>query len=711
VAGPCYLLNLAKPAHSSIPGERSVFRFVRTLPPKKSLRFPVPAGRRLSAVLLTILLLGGGSCGPGRGSVRSDEEGAVRTAPSPPLPPARLERALMDGRAYLMKRQHPQGYWLGTLFNDSSVTGVYILLAHYTGQVDARRQAEAVRFLLQGQGPDGGWEQYPGSGGNRDVTLINATALHAAGLRADHEALVRAQRFLLGPVRKQKINFFTKIFLAMFGQVPWEDLPWVSCRLMEHPSIIYRQGFPRVIVVPYMVLYENRRVMEMPPFFEEAAADPPSPAPQGPWRLRTVEPPFPAGGRMEDARCREQCIEWILERQEVDGTWAGVVQATAFSAMALAASDPVAFAHEIQLAVRGVESYQVEVDGGRMQSFSQGPVMDTAHSVRALLEAGVPSGAPSVQCAVRWLVEQQSLREGDWVYGNPQGPPGGWPFAFHNSWYPDVDDTAMVLTALAMLDPRALKPVMPAVERGLVWMLSMQNRDGGFPVWDKDNWAVFNLLKSLFDVGDYSHADVTARVLVALSGWRGRAVLSGGGDVERAIRSGRSFLLEEQEDDGSWYGRWGANYTYGTGQVLEGLLLTGSRATDEPIRRAVDWLFSVQNPDGGWGESLESYATGRFEPAESTVAQSAAVLAGLMHAGVRENPRFRRGVLYLLGAQQPDGSWQDRLFYAVNVPRAWYGRYELLSTQAALTVLAGIGTADPGISRNPRGDRGKEALR
>jgi len=606
----------------------------------------------------------------------------------------RLDHSVSEATGYLLRKQHEQGYWLGTLHNDSSVTGLYVLLALYTGWADPEKQKKAVRYLLEQQTADGGWEQYPGSGGNLDATLINYTALRASGCPADNEALRRAYLFACKNGGVDRANFFTKIFLALFGQVPWKEIPWITCRLIQNDDLIYREGFPRIILIPYMVLYENRMVMDLPDYFQNDEYPTPRKGVPGALRLRHEDAETPVLDRWNDPENRDRCIQWILSRQERDGTWAGIVQATAFNAMALASCQRETYSDALKHALRGVESFQVETEETLMQPFSQGPVMDTAHSIRALLLAGIPGEAPALQRAVQWLLDQQSLREGDWKFGNPDGEPGGWPFEFHNSWYPDVDDTAMVLTGLSLLELEPEAAAWLAMDRGILWLLSMQNPDGGFPVWDRGNWIVLNVLKPLFDVGDYSHADVTARVLVALGSLKSLKRYSFRQDMDRAILNARRFLLRDQKNNGSWYGRWGANYTYGTGQVLEGLLATGSSPADPPIRKAVTWLLGVQNTDGGWGESLQSYQTGRYEPGESTVAQSATVLRGLLHAGDPTDPRFLKGIRYLLHCQQPDGSWQDHLFYAVNVPKAWYGRYELLSTHAALMLLAEYRGAD-----------------
>lgn len=636
----------------------------------------------LLTVTLFVLLCG---CGWITGLTGKPTEQPLAVPEAPPSL-RDLEVAIREGTEYLLRRQHPDGYWCGTLYNDSSVTGLYILLAHYTDNVRPERDRKAARYLLDSQLEDGSWEQYPGSGGNLDVTLINYTALRLAGTPPDSEALLRAHTFIMANQGTEQANFFTKILLALFGQVPWEDIPWITCGLVQHQDLIYREGFPRVILIPYMVLYENRKVLDLPPFFQPLEKSADEKTDGNP--LRVEQSITPMLDRMKDPEDKEKCIQWILERQEKDGTWAGIVQVTAFSAMALKSSRRPEFNDRITRAVKGVETYQVETPEIVMQQFSVGPVMDTAHALLALRLSGIPGKHASIRKAAQWLAAKQSLREGDWKYGNPEGEPGGWPFEFHNTWYPDVDDTAMVLHALSHLDQESLLTYYPVMDRGLNWMLSMQNREGGFPVWDKNNWIVFNVLKDIFDVGDYSHNDITARVLVTLSSMKSLEHYADREDMERAIHRARAFLFFKQKKGEYWYGRWGANYTYGTGQVLTGLMLTGSKPDGFHVERAVHWLFSVQNPDGGWGESLLSYETGTFEPAESTVAQSSSVLMGLLRAGLQEDPRFWKGLAYLLKMQEMDGSWEDHLFYAVNVPRAWYGRYELLSTQAALILLA-----------------------
>ena len=645
---------------------------------------PHPHARlpRLHLVLAVVLLSG---CSLFRGTA---QRGGLPSDLLPGAPPAakRIEVAVQRGVQYLLGRQSREGYWCGVLHNDSSVTGLYILLANYTRNVDPARQAKAVRYLLDEQGQDGGWEQYPGSGGSLDVTLVNHTALCVAGVDPESPPLLRSHAFVDERGGLGHANFFTKILLGMFGQLPWRQLPWISCRLIESPDIIYRQGFPRTILIPYMLLYENRMVLDLPPFFASPPESGTSEASGN--ALRQEKSPTAYLDRLKADENRERCIQWILERQETDGCWAGIVQVTAFSCMALASCRNPAFEPLIARGVRSIEAWQVETETTIQQPFSVGPVMDTSFSIVALRRAGVPGRHPSIRKAAAWLVGRQSRLRGDWAYANPETCPGGWAFQFHNTWYPDVDDTSMVLHALAHLEPAVLEPFYPSVDAGLEWLLSMQNRDGGFPVWDRNNWRIFNVLKSVFDVGDYSHADVTARTLQALHRIGRLERYAHRTDMETAMDRAFRFLLREGKHDGSWYGRWGANYTYGTGQVLQALCLPESPARTSVTRKATDWLYGVQNADGGWGESLESYETGTFVPGDSTVAQTGSVAMGLLASSEGLDPRFWQALEYVLRSQEEDGSWQDRLFYAVNVPREWYGRYELLSSQAALILLA-----------------------
>ena len=600
------------------------------------------------------------------------------------------DRAIARAREFLLNRQHPQGYWVGFLENDSSCTGLYVLLTHYLDRKEPARIRKAIRYLIRSRNAEGGWVQYPGGGSHLDTTLISYIALVLAGVPEEDPEMDKSRNLIMELGGLEETNFITRILLAFFGIFPFESLPWVTARLIDNTGLIYRQGFPRTILIPYLVLFELKAVKDVSHQVPMAAALWGSPK-KG--LTEEVLQTFMGGFNIlhdpvTSVFHQEKCLGWIAEHQEADGTWAGVLQVTLFSLMALHADRDERWEEAIQKGLQGVHSYQVETTEETIQQFSVSPVMDTAYAVRALHLAGLEGDATPLQTAVQWLLTKQSLREGDWKHNNPEGEPGGWGFEFHNTWYPDLDCTSMVLNALACLEEEIREPYYEQLDRGIAWVLSMQNWDGGFAVWDKNNWVFLKVMNNLVvDVGDYSHADITARVLIALAGLLKLPRYRERSDLKKAIRSAGRFLWGRQEKFQRWYGRWNVNYTYATGQVLEAMAEKGVPASHLLIRPALGWLARVQNTDGGWGESLESYEKHQFVPAPSTAMQSACVLQGLIRIGAPQHEAVHQGVAYLLASQQPDGHWEDLAFLAVNIPRVWYGRYELVSTYFALIAL------------------------
>ena len=617
---------------------------------------------------------------------RSRTAGSTRTVT--PAPEA-VQEAISRARDYLLARQHEEGYWQGYLENDASCTGQYLLLCRYVDLVDPARREKAVRYLENTRNDEGGWVQVPGGPSHLDVTLINYLALALAGVPEDASEMVKSRHLIRKLGGLAEANFLSRILLAFFGVFPLESLPWVTTGLIENAGLIYRQGFPRTIFIPYLVLYEFKAVRDFSGLFPLALDL--WEKPKKGMREELLQAFMGSFGLLQDPLTaivhQEKCLGWIADRQEADGTWAGIFQVTLFSMMALHAGGDERRQDAIRKGMEGVVSYQVETRDEVIQQFSVSPVMDTAYAVRALCRAGVGSGSRSLRAAVRWLMARQSWREGDWKHNNPEGARGGWSFEFHNTWYPDLDCTSMVLNAMVSLEEEERQPFYEQVDRGLNWVLSMQNWDGGFAVWDKNNWLFFRTLNIVLEAGDYSCADITARVgkslaaLQRLPRYRTRA------DLRKALGAATRFLWTHQEGFQRWHGRWNVNYTYGTGQVLEALAARGVRASHLLIRPAVGWLAKIQNPDGGWGESVASYEENRFVPAPSTALQTASVLQGLVCVGAHEHEAVRRGFARLLASQEPDGRWQDSAFTAVNIPRVWYGRYELIPTLFALIAL------------------------
>jgi squalene-hopene/tetraprenyl-beta-curcumene cyclase len=439
-------------------------------------------------------------------------------------------------------------------------------------------------------------------------------------------------------------------------------------------------GYFHSVLIPFTLTYENHHVVRLPAergIREIFVADP--------WAGVHERPP-------RKGCCAKKALDWMLERQEADGNWAGVFINTMFSLIALKSTEDPAYDEIIDRGMHGVDLFQ-NVDGDTMnQQFSQPPVMDSAYVLHLLLSAGLDADSPEMSQAAEWLRSKQTTIKGDWSVLNPDGEPGGWSFEHHNRYFPDVDCAVMVLDAFALLDgdDPAQSGTAEAMQRGVNWVVSMQNDDGGWAAWDKNALDIKELLPFLQDAlwlpVDISWADVTARALLALAdlGYPGEF-----GDPS-AIPQGLAFLKSQQTDVGAWYGRWGVNYTYGTGQVLQALAALGESPDLPYVRRAINWLLSAQNPDGGWGEDPISYLDpSQAGVGESTVFQTAYVLIGLIAMGEADNPPVERGVRWLLDAQQADGSWFDEKFLGCNLPGYWYSRYDLLSTyKAAYALLA-----------------------
>ncbi len=589
----------------------------------------------------------------------------------------RARGALDHAVEFLLDAQADEGYWEGSFETDTSFTADYILLTHYVGRVNETRQAKAVRYILDHQNADGGWSAYPGGPSVDYVTVLDYLALKLAGLGANEPAMAAAREFILAGGGAETANRLVQTRLALFGQVPWNRMIPFNTNFMLVEEWLYRVGYYHSVLIPFLVIYESGHVATPPAGHDVAeifASDP--------FEGEPNDPP-PVGC------CAGEAIDWILERQEEDGNWAGVFINTMYSMIALASTGDAAYDEAIDRGIEGVESFQTEDDETINQQFSQPPVMDTAYVLHVLLAAGVPSSDPAIARAVDWLVSKQTTVVGDWVHNNPEGEPGGWSFEHFNQYYPDVDCTVMVLDAFALLDADARAGVADSMTKGLAWALSMQNDDGGWAAWDKnalDPAAIFAFLADeIWVPEDLSWSDLTARTVLALASLDAIGFANGGEELARGIE----FLRAKQEPSGAWWGRWGTNYTYATGQVLQALVAAGISPDDEAVTRGAHWLRTKQNADGGFGETPESY----IDPAlagegPSTIFQTAYALVGLMSATPGDDPALDRAVEFLVDEQLGDGSWYDEEFLGTNLPAYWYARYDMLSTYKAAFALA-----------------------
>jgi squalene-hopene/tetraprenyl-beta-curcumene cyclase len=488
------------------------------------------------------------------------------------------------------------------------------------------------------------------------------------------------------------------LWLALFGLWSWDDLPALPPEVVLLPSwwplnIYDFACWARQTIVALTVVAAHRPVR--PPGFHldeldvpVAGADPARSVGPASWAGRLLDRVLRAYERRPVGPLRRVALgraeRWIVRHQEEDGSWGGIQPPWVYSLMAL---DQLGYplGHPVmQKGLQGLDGFTVVDDGGRRLEACQSPVWDTALAVLALTDAGLPGDHPALVRAADWLLAHEVRTRGDWAVRRPRLAPGGWAFEFANEWYPDVDDTAVVVLALRRVHhPDALR-VARAIDRAREWTFGMQSRGGGWGAFDVDNARELCRQLPFCDFGeviDPPSADVTAHALEMLAG-------EGLAADPRVVDAAR-WLLAQQEVDGSWFGRWGANHVYGTGACLPALVAAGIPADAVDMRRAVRWIESHQDPDGGWGEDLRSYREGSWRGrGEPTASQTAWALLALLAVGCAPpSDSVERGVAWLARTQRPDGSWDEPFFTGTGFPGDFsinYGLYRLVFPVMAL---------------------------
>jgi len=615
-----------------------------------------------------------------------------------------LQEAVERGVSYLLSLQAEEGYWLGELEADSTLESDYIFYLHVLGKADPGRIAKLANYIRRKQLPDGGWNIYPGGPAEVNATVKAYFALKLAGDSVDtpHLAGARGKIHELGGL--EATNSFTRFYLALVGAVEWEMVPAIPPELMLLPNWFYlniyeMSSWTRGIVIPLAILYAHKPHWPLPvdARIDELFRDPSRKTVAFDWdeKFFTWRNFFLALDRALKLyerlpwkplrqRALRQASQWLLEHLERSDGLGAIYPAmmnAVFALLALghAADDPLT-AREIGQLAR----FEIEEDDTLRVQPCMSPVWDTAIAMVALGEAGLPPDHPALVKAARWLLGKQLLGSGDWQVKNRDTQPGGWAFEFRNDFYPDVDDTAFVLMALQLVEYPDRPRMERSIRRGLTWLLNMQNRDGGWGAFDRDNDCHVFTQVPFADHNamiDPSTADVTARVVECLGrfGWPASHPV-----IKRAV----AFLLHDQTPDGSWFGRWGVNYVYGTAGVLRALE-TLRLTTREYCRRGATWLRAVQRSDGGFGELIASY----YDPAlkgkgASTPSQTAWGLIGLLAAGQDTEESIRRAAAYLVEQQNPDGSWNEQEFTGTGFPRVFYLKYHLYRIYFPLYALA-----------------------
>ena len=633
-------------------------------------------------------------------------------APANLLPNERaLQRAIALAADALMARQRRDGHWVFELEADATIPAEYVLLRHYLGEpVDASLESRIAVYLRRIQGKHDGWPLFHGGDFDMSASVKAYFALKMIGEDIDAPHTQRARDAIRARGGAAESNVFTRFMLALFGIIKWRAVPVMPVEIMLLPRwfpfhLSKVSYWARTVIVPLMVLQALKPKARNPKNvgIDELFIQPPrsigtrSKAPHQQWGwfqlfrgidavLRLLAPAFPKGLRK---RSIDKALAFVTERLNNQDGLGAIFPAMANAVMMF---DALGYPrqHPDYVAARSsIDKLLVIKPDEVYCQPCVSPVWDTALVCHALLEVGTQPAADAVAAGLQWLQPLQALDVvGDWAESRPQARPGGWAFQYANPYYPDVDDTAVVVMAMdrAQRTPGNAR-YQTAIERGREWVSDLQSKNGGWGAFDADNNYLYLNNIPFSDHGallDPPTEDVTGRCVSML------AQLGERPDTSQTLRRALDYLFRAQRADGSWYGRWGMNYIYGTWSVLCGLNAAGVPPAAPPMRKAADWLVSIQNPDGGWGEDGISYKLDYrgYEAAPSTASQTAWALLGLMAAGATETPAVARGIDFLLRTQGSDGFWKEDRFTATGFPRVFYLRYHGYSKLFPLWALA-----------------------
>ncbi len=675
---------------------------------------------------------------------------ALAESDSPPTA-APLRRSIARTRQWLLGEQAPDGSWCAELEGDTILESEYVLLLAYLGKHDGEMALKCARHILEKQNADGGWSQYPGGKLDVSISVKAYFALKLTGHEPSSEPMQRARRAILLHGGADAVNSFTRFYLALLGQISYEQCPAVPPEMMLLPkwcpiNIYAMSAWSRTIVVPLAIMWAHRPQTRLDPHLgiRELFLTPPET-----WKLprcpglkggtgllswdrffRTVDASLRllerCGVKPLRRRALRQAERWMIDRfADSDGLGA-IFPPMVWSIVALRCLGYSDDAPEMRYCVERLEGLIIEERTTARLQPCKSPVWDTAIALRALADGGMTTDHEAMRRGIDWLLERQILSRGDWSE-TVDAAPGGWCFEYENAFYPDVDDTAMVAMALAEQYASGTSTLLPpelrllpdeaedegsasndtprlafaedeadedaarlnrttrALQRAERWLVAMQNHDGGWGAFDRDNDLELLCYVPFADHNamiDPSTPDLTGRVLEAL-GALGRRV--GDPAVDHAI----IYLRRSQEADGSWFGRWGVNYIYGTWQVLLGLKAVGMPSDHPAVQAGAQWLLACQQPSGAWGETCDTYEDPRLRgTGNPTPSQTAWAVMGLIAAGLHDHEAVARGVRYLIDTQKLDGSWDEHDFTGTGFPRVFYLKYHYYRCYFPLMALA-----------------------
>jgi squalene-hopene/tetraprenyl-beta-curcumene cyclase len=606
------------------------------------------------------------------------------------LTTSELEGSISRGVRHLLDQQQDDGHWVFVLEADATIPAEYIMLKHFLDEVDVEKQDKLAVYIRETQADHGGWPLWHDGPFDISASVKAYWALKAVGDPIDAQHMVRAREAILAHGGAERTNVFTRIMLALFEQVPWRAVPVMPVEIMILPrwfpfhleKISY---WSRTVIVPLLVLMAVKPKPILKVDIQELFKEPPArvknwhpSTDRSAWAtfFRGLDKVLRVGERFIPKSTRKHATKlaaaWVTERLNGEDGLGAIYPAMAnavmmYECLGYPKDDP-----NLTIAKYTIEKLLAGDKDGRF--YAQpcvSPVWDTGLACHALLESGEPEAIAKAKRGLEWLKTKQILDvKGDWVARRPDLRPGGWAFQYENAHYPDLDDTAVVVMAL---DRSQDGQFTPAIERATEWVEGMQSSNGGWAAFEVDNEHYYLNHIPFADHGallDPPTVDVTARCLGML------AQLGKTKDYPAAARA-IEYLRREQEADGSWFGRWGTNYIYGTWSALIALNAIGVENYDPMIRKAVDWLIADQREDGGWGEGGESYYAGAEKSAKivSTASQTAWAVLGLMAVGEVENPAVARGIEFLARTQTAEGTWNEDSYTAVGFPRVFYLRY------------------------------------
>ncbi len=623
-----------------------------------------------------------------------------------------VEHAIASSRELLLSQQHPDGYWCGELEADTTLESDYIMLHSLFGTGDEGRMRRAITQILRYQNADGGWNIYGGGPSNISATVKAYFALKLMGWSADDPVLVKAREWALAHGGATEVNTYTKLYLCFFGQYDYNAVPAIPPEIVLFPKWFYFNlyeisSWSRAILVPLSIAYAKKPFKKIPTeqgIQELFVGGREHANLHLHWnkRIFSWRNFFLIFDRMTHwaerihvrplrAIALKRAEKWMLDRLEMsDGLGAiypGILNAIiALRCQGHSLDDPQVIRALDEFEKLGIE--EPGVPGKSEPTFRmqpcKSPVWDTAYAIFALGEADVPSRDPRLLKAADWILSKEVRHKGDWSVKVPHVEPGGWYFEFNNEFYPDVDDSAQVLLALNKVENPRERYQYDVTQRAIQWIWAMQCKNGGWASFDKDNTKMIFQHIPFADHNamlDPPTVDITGRILEMLASY---GITRQDPRVEKAIQ----FIYREQESDGSWFGRWGVNYLYGTFLVLRGLEAMGVWNHEPQIQQAAEWIRMVQNADGGWGESCASYDNPTLRGVGvSTASQTAWAILGLLAAGAVCSHSVAKGIRWLLQRQRSDGSWTEEQFTGTGFPRVFYLSYHMYRNYFPLLAL------------------------